>query len=669
MHSIRRFVPLLLIRAFLVGQTIPSQNQFAGFKGHEEGHSLHRALINPAVAIIPGTSDEAYAVEASTGKLFRLNYATFRLTEINVSLKIEGGFVYSMAVDKEGVLYLPDPKSNRVLRIMPNGTATIFPAAGASLESPHATAIDPSGNVYIAEARFVRKVDPQGRISRFAGCSDPCAAGPLGINRSLSPIGLATDRRGNLYVTNRGTDPLWVMNPAGVVVAIRQTQDPARPGVPEKFADQARGSFAGLQVSPDGSIYVADSLRHVVWKVGPNGYWSIAVGRAIVAIDRRGDEDIPGDYYGNGPLTGKEHFSAPISIALDSAGRLLISDTGNFAIRLFTPNESLVTVAGQRRCCYREELIPANEATIEWPRGLAADAEGNVYVADPRSGRVRKIDRFGVISTVLGNGGLDARVGVEGTETGAQPYGVALDSKGNLYVAEPGLRMVRRVTPGGFVESVAGPQSGTFPIAPLNPGSEAVAVGPDDAVYYLADCSVNRWFAGRTEVAVPNACIFVGATARDEKPVVLAVGRDGTIYVATGEYQRIRAYRNGLFQTLPDVFPFGNLAFPYALHYGKDDLLYVTDAFGGVGRTTGTYYLAYALTAGARQLPISYTYSLVEFKEVAPGILESVGTIRKTEPFATTSLMGITTDSAGRVVVGQRSPPGLLIYPKVQGGN
>ena len=682
MNPLHQTILLAVIPAFLAGQIIPPQNQFAGFKLPDEGHSLRRELENPAVAVIPGSSGEAYAFEASTGKLFRLDYAAFRLTEINVSLKIGGGRVYSLAVDKDGAIYLPDAENSRVLRILPDGTATIFTGNGvtgrtgdgglatqASLDTPRSTALDPAGNLYIGESDYVRKVDLQGRISRFAGCLEPCAAGPLGINRRVRPRGLATDRRGNLYLTTSGDNPLLVLNPAGVTVAIRQVQDPARPGVPEKFASQSWGSLTGLVVAPDGALFIADAVRHVIWKIGTNGYWSVAVGRAVVA-GAGGREYIPGDYYGNGPLTGKEHFDTPISIALDSAGRLLIGDDGNRAIRLFTPNDSLVTVAGQRRCCYREELIPANEATIEWPRGLASDSKGNIYIADPRSGRVRKIDSFGIISTVLGNGSLDARVGVQGTDTGAQPYSVAVDSKGNLYVAEPGLRMVRRVTPDGFVESVAGPQSGTFPLTlPTFPGSQVVAVGPDDAVYYLTECSVNRWLAGKTEVVVANACIFVRATARDEKPTVLAVGRDGTIYVATGEYQRIRAYRNGQFQTLPDVFPFGNLAFPYALHYGKDDLLYVTDAFGGAQSLTGTYYLAYALTAGARQLAISYTYYLNTFKEIAPGILELVGSIEKAEPFATGYLLGITTDSGGRVIVGHRSPPGLLIYPKVQAGN
>lgn len=677
---------VIFLPALCAGQAFPPQYEFAGFKAPLEGHSLHRPLKDVVIAAIPGSSNEAYAYEAGTGTLFRLDYTTFRLSEIKVSLPIAGGGdLFSLAVDKEGAVYVPDFDSNRILRILPNGTATVFAGGGpgttssgdggvatqATLDAPNATAIDPAGNVYIAESLFVRKVDPQGRISRFAGCGGGCGTGNAAINRQIRPRGLAVDRRGNVYLTTEGFDQLMVINPAGIAVSIPQLQDPALPGVISQFASQSTGTLCGLAVAPDGALWITDAVRRVIWKVGTNGLWSVAVGRTVSEIDPvTGRDSIVASYYGNGPLTGQEHFAGPTSIALDSSGRLLISDRRNYALRLFTPNESLITVAGYRRCCYLEEFIPANEATIEYPRGLASDSSGNVYVADPYAGRVRKIDAFGRISTILGNGTFNARVGVQGTETGAQPYSVAVDSTGNVYVAEPGLKMVRRVTPSGLVESISGPASGTFPIQlPLHPGNEAVVVGPDDAAYYLADCSVKRWFAEKTDVVVANACIFTPRTARDEKPVVLAVGHDGVIYVATGEYQRIRAYRNGEFQSPFEVFPFGNLAFPFALHYGKDNLLYVTDAFGGPGSFTGTYYLAYALTAGGRQFPISYSYFLLDFVQIAPGILEYVGSSKKEDPFPTNQLLGITTDSAGRVIVGHLGPPGLLIYPKVQGAN
>jgi streptogramin lyase len=682
MNLIVLSVLALSLPALCAGQAVPPQYEFAGFKSPLEGHSLHRPLLDVVIAAIPGSSNEAYAYEAGTGTLFRLDYTTFRLSEIKVSLPIAGGGdLFSLAVDKEGAVYVPDFDSNRILRILPNGTATVFAGGGpgttssgdggvatqATLDGPRATAIDPAGNVYIAENLFVRKVDPQGRISRFAGCGGGCGTGNAAINRQIRPRGLAIDRRGNVYLTTDGFDQLMVINPAGMAVSIPQRQDPALPGVISQFASPSSGTLCGLAVAPDGALWITDAIRRVIWKVGTNGLWSVAVGRTVYNKDPvTGTESVVAAYYGNGPLSGQEHFGGPTSIALDSSGRLLISDRRNSALRLFTPNESLITVAGQRRCCYQEEFIPATEATIEAPRGLASDSNGNIYVADPYAGRVRKIDAFGRISTILGNGTLNARVGVQGTETGAQPYGVAVDSKGNIYVAEPGLKMVRRVTPSGLVESIAGPASGTFPLdLPLDPGSGAVAVGPGDAAFYLAECSVNRWLDGNTEVLLQNACVPAGD--QPSRPKVLAVDPNGAVYLATERYQNLRVLRNGSLQTLGDVFPFGNLAFPLGLHFGQDSLLYVVDYFPD--SLTGNYNLAYALTATGKQIPISYDYFLIEFKEITPNILEIVGSSKMQDPFPTGILLGITTDITGRVIIGRNSPPGLLIYPKVQGAN
>jgi len=642
-----KFTLIATFASLLSGQSVPAPYQFAGLKARPETHSLRKPIADPAIAAIPAADGEAYVFEGFTGKLYRLRYAAFDMTEIPVTTTLEGGRVYSMAVDRDGLLYLPDPRSGRVLRIAPDGQAAVLTSG---LDRPHSTAIDPSGNVFIADTSSIRRVDLQGRISHFAGAS-----------RAISPRGIATDKRGNLYVTTNGLEQLVVLNPAGERVGIRQIQDPALPGVPAPVAPAQQGLLAAVQPARDGSIYVADTQRHVIWKVGTNGYWSVAIGRAVTATDRFGSY-VPGDYYGNGPLTGSEHFNAPVSLSMDASGRLLIADDGNVAVRLYTPGESLVTVAGNNRCCYQEEQIPANEATIEWPRGLAADTKGNVFLADPRSGRVRKIDAAGRISTVLGNGSLEARSGVPATGTGAQPYAVAVDSKGNLYVSEPGLKMVRRVTADGFVESIAGPASGTFPLDLItHPGSEALAVGADDALYYLAECTVNRWFAGKIDVVLANACVTT-ADGNVQKPVGIAVSPSGEIYLSTGTYQNIRVFRDGSMLRTFDVFPFGNQGFPYSLHFGGDGLLYVTDHFES--ELFGYYHLAYALTASGQQLEISSTYALPVFDGA-----RLVGSISKAEPFPTTALMGITVDSNGRVIAGQKQPPGLLVFSKPRGAN
>jgi len=704
--------------AALGGQTlspIPPQYQFAGHKTPDAGSSLARPLKSAVVAVIPGTVNEAYVFEGDTGKLFRLNYAEFRMTEIKVTPPLSPSAVFAMGVDRDGVIYVPQGESGQTLRIQPDGTSRVFLntppeyARRGSRIRPVATAADHLGNVYVAEqveggerpmGSRIRKVDVRGRAEAFAGCFVSCSQGPFGYDRELEPIyGMAIDRRNNVYILQfRGSGSrIYVLNPSAQIVEIRQQQDPVGPGIAEPYGRFQ--TLSGLAIAPDEALVVADGSSNVIWKVGTNGYTSVLAGRTTFRRNcGRGRDDTCFDfsYLGNGPLTGNELFDRPRSIAVDSQGRVLIVDGNNDAIRLLTPKESLVTAAGRRLCCYREEGIPAAEATFEWPRGLATDRAGNIYVADPMAGRVRKIDQAGRITTILGNGGLTAKVGVPALESGAQPYSVAVDSKGDVYVAEPGLGMIRRVTTNGSVELVTGPLSGEFPIY-LDPRAAAgVAVGPDDTLYSLARCNVFRWVSGRPLPMLSGKCENSPdgpvAAASIENPIGLAVGRDGTVFIGISD-QRLRAIRNGRLETLPGFFPVGGVADLNALHAGQDGNVYLTDSLQqGMPRPI-TYNVAYAVSpVTAEQWPIAMNYSFALWRAIPglPGFIELTGVFdRQYEPFRTALLLGITTDSSGRVIVGMEGvsefanrrllrisffvpsfrsddgPPQLLIFPKV----
>lgn len=642
---------------------IPPAFLYAGHEALPESHSMNRPLDGPVVAAIPGSGGQAWVFENATSKVFLLNYAEFKMTPVEVKPSIgKAGGTRCMAVDREGALLLPDANGNRVWRILPDGTARVIAGNGraehtgdglqataAGLDSPTCTATDPAGNLYIAESLFVRKVDTRGIIVNVAGCFEPCGRGTAGTARTMRPRVITSDVRGNIYIAE--SRAVWVLSQDAQIVRIPQLQDSQLPGVKAPYSQFDQ--ITGIAVSPQGEILVADSSA-VLWRIGRNGFTSHALGRLTMAPNSDG---IQRGYYGNGPLTGYEHFSTPASLTFDDEGKLLIADGANQAIRLWTPGESLVSVAGQRLCCYREEGTPATLAKFEWLRSLASDGAGNIYVADPRIGRVRKIDPTGAITTVLGNGSLAYRTGVPALESGAQPYSVAVDSKGNLYVAEPGNALVRRVTPDGAVELVDGEPSGEFPLTFEQAPAAGVAVGPDDTLYYLANCNVMRWANGRSEPMLSGKCEDVDgplAAAAMNQPTAITVARDGTIYLA-GIRKRYRAIRNGRLESLPDVFPAGTSGVPGGLWSAPDGLLYISDSDN---RSLGWYTMASALSPAFARFPISSNYILPQLAS---------GPTELHEPFEIkdTFLQGITTDKDGRVLVGLGRPAVILAFPKV----
>lgn len=646
----KRSIVLLTIASAASSQSIPKQYQFAGFANLSA--TMARPLEGPILRAIPGKTSEAYLWERGTRVLFRLDHAKGTLTEIVVNPPLNFS-ANSLAVDVAGNAYLPDSTGRRVVRVSPFGEATtVF----RSTSQPHAVALDPAGNLIVAEweegLQTIRKLNAQGASRLFFDV------------RSSAPFirQMTTDRHGNLYaLTSDQRRPILLFNLAGAAVRLDRIDDPVllSPRVTALPLLRGFGFLTDIAVGRDYSIFLTDFDKHVIWKFATNGYVAIEAGQTIEGTCGPTREPcIKAGYWANGQLDGQERFSSPSSISFDANGRMLIAEAGNGAIRLLTSRQSLITVAGQRLCCRNEEGIPAAQATFGSVRGLTTDNLGNIYAADPLAGRLRKIDPQGMITTILGDGTLTVRHNVPATESGAQPYSVAVDSKGVIYVAEPGLKLIRRVNPNGIVQTLSGSQTGLFPppedLVLLPSDAAAVAVGPDDTLYSLGACNVFRWSGDTPQPLLSGSCADrpngPAASSALDRPTALAVDRNGAIFVATFAHG-MRAIRNGRLEAAPDVAPRRGLSRVSQLHAGSDGLLYATsnyppDPFTGFV----PYRVAYAISPQGVQVPISIS-----------DFLNS----RVISPFRTNELDGITTDVFGRVIVSQRYGTPLLIYPKV----
>jgi sugar lactone lactonase YvrE len=161
------------------------------------------------------------------------------------------------------------------------------------------------------------------------------------------------------------------------------------------------------------------------------------------------------------PVNGRQAITqaidGPFSVALDGAGGFyVVSPSQNRVYRVFADG-TLILIAGSSYG-YSGDGGPATAAQLASPIGVAVDPAGNLYIADSDNGRIRKVTAGGVISTVAGNG-TDDYSGDGGPATAAQlagPAGVAVDTAGNLYIADTGNRRIRKVTAGGVINTVAG---------------------------------------------------------------------------------------------------------------------------------------------------------------------------------------------------------------------
>ena len=256
--------------------------------------------------------------------------------------------------------------------------------------------------------------------------------------------------------------------------------------------DNGPATEAGLSkpqdvaVGPDGSIYIADRDNRRIRKVDTSGIITTVAGGGSSGL---------GD---GGPAT-EAWLYYPFGVAVGSDGSIYIADYYNHRIRKVDPSGIITTVAGNGSRGYSGDGGPATEAGLYYPFGVAVGPDGSIYIANFYNRRIRKIDPFGIITTVAGNGSVAfSGDGGPATEAGLYyPFGVTTSPDGSFYIALNYGNRIRRVDPSGIITTVAGNGSGVFS-GDDGPATKAglsapsgVAVGPDGSIY-IADRDNHR---------------------------------------------------------------------------------------------------------------------------------------------------------------------------------
>lgn len=206
-------------------------------------------------------------------------------------------------------------------------------------------------------------------------------------------------------------------------------------------------------------------------------------------------------FAGDGGAATSASVNIPHHIALDVSGNLYIADTMNHRVRKLTPDGVISTVAGTGDAGYSGDSAAGTSAKLQHPSGIAVDSGGNVYIADSANQVVRKLTSSGTISTVAGDNTLGAGYAGDGAAATSallwSPVGLAVDSGGNLYIADAGNSRIRKVSSSGTITTFAGSNyvgfdgdGGAATNAKLN-RPEDVAIGPDGAIY-IADTFNHR---------------------------------------------------------------------------------------------------------------------------------------------------------------------------------
>lgn len=307
-----------------------------------------------------------------------------------------------------------------------------------SFNEPTGVAVDAAGNIYVADYGndLIRKITPQGVVGTFAGSGNQGYADGTGLLASFAqPAGIAIDAAGNLYVADSGNDLIRKISPEGSVTTIAGSDTSGYTdgtGSATTFFDPL-----AVAVGASGDIYVADAGNNLIRKISTGGAVTTFAGT-----------------YNTATSTQRSPFNNPSGVAVNRTGNLFVANYLNNTIMEVTPSGQVSTYAGSGLPGAGNG--PAATASFYFPNSVATDTAGNVYVSDGVNNLIRKISPQGIVSTLAGNGTAGA---TDSTGTAAsfnQPAGLALDAAGNVYVADAGNNLIRKISPGGAVTTVAG---------------------------------------------------------------------------------------------------------------------------------------------------------------------------------------------------------------------
>ncbi|MBS1520705.1 MAG: hypothetical protein JST50_06905 [Bacteroidetes bacterium] len=321
-------------------------------------------------------------------------------------------------------------------------------STGTSFSNPIGMAVDANGNIYVAdEGNYkIRKITPAGVVSTFAGTGSPGSTNNSVPTQASfnSPFGICFDMVGNMYVADYFNNMIRKITPAGVVSTLAGNGTAG-------YVNGAPGSAefnspTGVAADALGNVYVADFGNHMIRKITPDGTVSLFAG-----------QNVYGYADGQGALA---KFGGPQTLGFDPQGNLIVADKSNNMIRKITPNGTVSTLAGQTTAGYTNGNGSA--AQFNNPAGLAIDASGTIYVPDYNNNRIRIVSQSGVVSNLSGTGIVGSANGAGSSATFNNPYGIAIDKSGNLYVSEFTNLTIRKVLSTPYTISPALPAGLNF---------------------------------------------------------------------------------------------------------------------------------------------------------------------------------------------------------------
>ena len=498
-----------------------------------------------------------------------------------VSAKL--AYPFGVAVDGAGNVYISDRTNHRVRKVDSTGVITTIagtgdfgfggdggPAVSAQLRHPLGLAVDGAGNLYFVDLanHRIRKVDSSGVITTVAGTGEKGFGGDGGqaVSAQLNyPNDVVVDGAGNLYIADASNDRIRKVDSSGIITTVAGTGEKGFGGDGGQAVSARLNTSSGVVLDGAGNLYIADRHNSRIRKVDSSGVITTIAGTGEIGFD------------GDGGPAVSALLNSPTGVAVDVAGNVYFSDEGNQLIRKVDTSGVITTVAGMRDYGPAGDGGPAVSAWLATPNDVATDGAGNLYISGDYNHLIRKVDTSGVITTLAGSGGGPAFGGDGGLAVSAwlwSPTGVVVDVAGNVYIADSRNHRIRKVDTPGIITTVAGSGGSGF----VGDGGPAVSALLNYPRGVAADGAGNLYIAAFgsrirkvdtsgviTTVAGTGDPGFGGddgqaVAARLAQPDDVAADGAGNLYIADTANSRIRKVdTTGVITTVAGTGSYGSL--------------------------------------------------------------------------------------------------------------
>ena len=452
-----------------------------------------------------------------------------------------------VVLDPAGNVYVVEWLGHRVRKILASGVITTLagtgdwgisgdggPAVQAQLNHPVAIASDSDGNVYVAErdGHRLRKIDASGVITTVAGTGDwgdERDGGPASDAALARPLGLASDSEGNVYVSSR--NKIRRIDQSGIITTFAGTGQRGSIGDGGSAVTARLPDPHGISFDAAGNLYVAGWDSNRVRRIETTGVVTTLAGAGELG------------YSGDGGSATEARLHHPLGIAADSAGNVYVTEDGGGRVRKIDAGGLITTMAGTGDSGFGGDGGPATNSRVS-PFGIAAGTDGSLYIAEPWNRRIRRIDESGIITTFAGIGYPER---VDGLASEAQleaPRGVAVHASGDLVFGEWGrlwkLNTAGEVARLNLTAAEGDPDlEGIEDIALDTAGNLYVAEQDGRRISRINATGVMSRFAGTGERGTSGDG-GPASEARLEHPRGVAVDSLGNVYIADRGGDRIR---------------------------------------------------------------------------------------------------------------------------------